>query len=202
MLRVDGLSFAGGRDALWFCATAIGLALCLTLTGTFDTILASHVAIASFDYRILGTPVSGNAPVVVACAAAAVVAWTMRGMRRLGWGHVILLAALQVASCAALFVASDDQGPIAVVLWWVLASCSAVQLVLWAQVLAGIGRVRALALFACALLLDSLFNLADELFASRGAAVFCTCAALVSPLCTRCVLPCDSPVERAVSRGE
>lgn len=181
MRRVDGFPFAKRGDALWFCATAVGLALCLVLTGTFDTILATHVAVASFDYRIAGAPVSGNAPVVAACAVAAVAAWSMRGVRRFGWGHAAALALAQGAACTALFTLPDSRDLVAVALWWVLALCSTVQLVVWAQVLSGIGRARALALFACALLLDGLLNLADGLLPSGGVAVLCVCAALASP---------------------
>lgn len=170
------------RDVLWSVVAMLGIACCLVLTGTFDTILASQTSVASFDYRIAGTPLSGNTPVVIASGACALLAWRMCGLWRPNATQCIALAALQAASCCALFLPDSSYGWAAIVAWYTLQGCAIVQLVLWANTVARIGRERALALFACALFVDCLANIAEHAMPPSATAAFVTGAALVSPL--------------------
>lgn len=172
---------ANGRDWFWSSVAVVGLTLCLLLTGIFDTVLAAHISMASFDFRIAGSPLSGNSPVVATCVVCALLAWTMRTPWVAAPAVGACLAVFQALACVVLFFV-DQWGWLAFVAWCVLQVAATVQLVIWAQTLAQIGRRRSLAVFACALLLDCLVNLGDTMLVPAGVAALCLTAALLSPV--------------------
>lgn len=170
-------------DILWFGIAALGLTACLVLTGTFDTILATRLAVAQFDFRVGGVPLSGNAACVVACLLCAVAAWTMRGSRQSGWTLTAVLCVCQMLACLALFCfGSNSDEPLSVAAWYVLSAASTVQLVLWAQALVRVGRERALALFGCSLLLDCLLSVAGDVLPTVPVVALLLVASIYSPI--------------------
>ena len=171
------------RDALWFGVAALGLTACLVLTGTFDTILAGRVAVARFDFRVGGAPLSGNAACVAACALCAAMAWAMRGSRQPGRVLTGVLCACQACACLTLFLLGpDSDGLPSVAAWYALSAASTAQLVLWAQALVRVGRERALALFGCSLLLDCLLGVLDGLLPEAPSTALLLVAAACSPV--------------------
>lgn len=170
------------RDLMWFTLASVGFAGCLMLTGTFDTVLATNCDVASFDFRVAGYPLPGNAPVVVVCAVLALLAWTMRGVR-LTRALALALAVGQLVSVVVLFLTRwAGLGLLPQLAWVLLAACSTVQVALEAQVLTTMGRIRALVAFAVAILLDALFDMMASVLPPAATEVLLIGFSMGSPL--------------------
>lgn len=151
-------------DRLAFCA--VGLALCLMLTGVFDTMFSGQVDVTSFPLRISESPLSGGIGIVAAAALIALVAFV--GARR-GQGACLLApsvaktAALVLAltvPLALLFLENAGLVPAAVgeVGGLALSASSTTLLALWAATLAREGRALAFVAFAAGLVADTLID--------------------------------------------